>query len=79
MTPTTPTIPTTLSGSGRVFAILDALDECPARDGERYLLLSTLSQIHGWNIPGLRLLLTSRVEDDIWRHVTARLSTQPIA
>ncbi|KAK3989426.1 ankyrin repeat-containing domain protein [Cladorrhinum sp. PSN332] len=67
-----------IASSGRVFVILDALDECPTQDGERDLLLSTLGQIHSWKLPRLRLLLTSRLVDDISHYLTNRLLTQPL-
>ncbi|KAF8528253.1 hypothetical protein JB92DRAFT_3093085, partial [Gautieria morchelliformis] len=44
-----------------VYIIFDALDECP--DGHRFLNL--IKEIHGWNFDTLRLLATSRYEQDI--------------
>ncbi|KAF8476271.1 hypothetical protein JB92DRAFT_2675324, partial [Gautieria morchelliformis] len=41
--------------------IFDALDECP----DRHQFLDLIKDIHGWNFDTLRLLATSRYEQDI--------------
>ncbi|KAK5651783.1 hypothetical protein OQA88_11650 [Cercophora sp. LCS_1] len=68
-----------LVSAGDVFMVLDALDECPLRGDERSLLLSTLSQIIGWRVPGLRALVTSREEDDIQRRIKLLITMEPIS
>jgi hypothetical protein len=69
----------TLTVAGEVFLVIDALDECPLQNDERPLLLSTLSQVVGWRIPSLRLLATSREEDDIKRYIKGLLTLDPIS
>jgi hypothetical protein len=44
-----------------VYIIFDALDECP----DRQQFLKLIKEIHGWNFNTLRLLATSRDEQDI--------------
>ncbi|KAF8513462.1 hypothetical protein JB92DRAFT_2721348, partial [Gautieria morchelliformis] len=44
-----------------VYIIFDALDECP----DRHRFLNLIKEIHGWNFDTLRLLATSRYEQDI--------------
>ncbi|KAF8484412.1 hypothetical protein JB92DRAFT_3261754 [Gautieria morchelliformis] len=44
-----------------VYIIFDALDECP----DRHQFLKLIKEIHGWNFDTLRLLATSRDEQDI--------------
>jgi hypothetical protein len=44
-----------------VYIIFDALDECP----DRHQFLQLINEIHGWNFSTLRLLATSRDEQDI--------------
>lgn len=60
-----------LSLSGHVFLVIDALDECPelARDKDLKELLDTLCSPEGHN---LRLLITSRPEPDIRKHIFSR-------
>ncbi|RAH48293.1 uncharacterized protein BO95DRAFT_480367 [Aspergillus brunneoviolaceus CBS 621.78] len=47
------------------FLILDALDECPAKNGERGLLLPFLEDLLGKHPTKLHILATSRPEPDI--------------
>lgn len=68
-----------LVSAGDVFIVLDALDECPLQNDERPLLLSTLSQVIGWRIPGLRVLVTSRDDDDIQRYIKGLLTMEAIS
>jgi hypothetical protein len=44
-----------------VYIIFDALDECP----DRQQFLKLIKEIHGWSFNTLRLLATSRDEQDI--------------
>lgn len=47
------------------YIIIDALDECPARNDEREILLTFLHEIHNWSRDEIHLLVTSRREIDI--------------
>lgn len=53
-----------ISRSSQVYILLDALDECPI-DSTRSEVLSVIRTIRGWTLPGLHLLITSRVVPDI--------------
>ncbi|KAM0258592.1 hypothetical protein ACHAQJ_003763 [Trichoderma viride] len=55
----------TLLGFSAVYIIIDALDECPAINGERRKLLKVLSKMLNEATGSLHLLLTSRKESDI--------------
>jgi hypothetical protein len=55
----------TLFGFSAVYIVIDALDECPALNGERRKLLKALSKILFEAPESLHLLLTSRKESDI--------------
>jgi hypothetical protein len=68
-----------LTSAGDVFMVLDALDECPPQNDERRLLLSTLSQAVSWRIPKLRILATSREENDIRRYINKIPTTEAIS
>ncbi|KAE9381121.1 hypothetical protein N431DRAFT_1674 [Stipitochalara longipes BDJ] len=54
---------------GDVYIVIDAIDECPEinEDGEtpRHELLQSLQRIHGWALPNIHILITSRPEHDI--------------
>ena len=52
-----------VQGLDESFIILDALDECPER--ERPGLFETIKRIHGFDLPQLHMLLTSRSLTDI--------------
>jgi hypothetical protein len=51
---------------GQVYIFLDALDESP-RNKHRELVLDAVKAMHGWEFPGLHLLVTSRDEFDVRR------------
>lgn len=50
-----------LQGSGDTFLIIDALDECTQREE----LLDLLKRICSWKLPKVKILTTSRSEQDI--------------
>ncbi|KAF8519180.1 hypothetical protein JB92DRAFT_2675349, partial [Gautieria morchelliformis] len=52
--------------------IFDALDECP----DRHRFLKLIKEIHGWNFDTLRLLATSRYEQDIEKTLRDLVSHQ---
>jgi hypothetical protein len=58
-----------LSGGGKVYIIVDALDECPNTSGfpktARDKVLDIFEDLVDWNIPDLRICVTSRPESDI--------------
>jgi ankyrin repeat domain-containing protein 50 len=58
-----------------VYIIIDALDESPRGD-QRDAVLDTLSEIRGWKIRGLHLLVTSRDEPDIRAQVTPQMNEE---
>lgn len=53
--------------SGQTFLVIDALDECPIGDKHksRTRVLALLTEISGWALPNLHILVTSRKEPDI--------------
>ncbi|KAF8521042.1 hypothetical protein JB92DRAFT_2677432, partial [Gautieria morchelliformis] len=55
-----------------VYIIFDALDECP----DRHPFLKLIKEIHGWNLDTLRLLATSRYEQDIEKTLRDLVSHQ---
>ncbi|KAF8512685.1 hypothetical protein JB92DRAFT_264466 [Gautieria morchelliformis] len=55
-----------------VYIIFDALDECQ----ERHQFLELIKEIHGWNFDTLRLLVTSRYEQDIEKTLRDLVSHQ---
>lgn len=52
---------------GQTFLVIDALDECPLgdKDKSRTKVLALLTEISGWALPNLHVLVTSRKEPDI--------------
>jgi hypothetical protein len=54
-----------LDRTAQMFLIIDALDECPRRSGEREELMEVLKSIKGFNLSNLHFLATSRREVDI--------------
>jgi len=67
-----------MSLEGDIFIIVDALDECPAHEGEQNLLLRTLQslkQTQNWKI---RLLITSRKESLIEGTLSGLVTTPPL-
>ena len=54
-----------LKGFGKVFLVMDALDECSMEDNEREQLLKIINNIHVSSSQSLHLLATSRRESDI--------------
>ena len=54
-----------ISATGQVYFILDALDECPATNGERAKLIALLKTFKGLDLPNLHILTTSRMEPDL--------------
>jgi ankyrin repeat domain-containing protein 50 len=58
-----------------VYVIIDALDESPRGD-RRDAVLDTLSEMRGWKIRGLHLLVTSRDEPDIRAQVTPQMNEE---
>lgn len=54
-----------ISATGQVYFILDALDECPATNGERAKLITLLKAFKGFELSNLHILSTSRMELDL--------------
>jgi hypothetical protein len=71
------TLRETLEGSGEVYLVIDALDECK----ERERLLQILSTMRGWNLRHLHILFTSRKEVDMEEglrfYITDRIDIEP--
>lgn len=67
-----------LSMTGQSFILIDALDECPIVNNERGELLNLLNTIHGFGLPNVHILATSRKELDIEYALTPILTTPPI-
>ncbi|CAJ0545089.1 Ff.00g085620.m01.CDS01 [Fusarium sp. VM40] len=63
-----------VSGFSAVFIIVDALDECPAFDGERSRLLDCLERIITAMPDNLHIFCTSRAEPDISMTIDELLS-----
>ncbi len=51
----------TIKSKTRIYLVIDALDECT----EQVLLMEFIAEIISWEIPVLRILATSRQEQDI--------------
>ncbi|MCJ1467598.1 hypothetical protein MMC07_006223 [Pseudocyphellaria aurata] len=64
--------------SEQTFIVIDGLDECPIGDIEksRGKVLALLTELSGWNLPSLHVLVTSRREHDI-DHALEPLVTRP--
>ena len=54
-----------LEANGRVYLIIDALDECPPINGERAKLVTMPDTLKNFGIPQLSILVTSRMESDL--------------
>ena len=58
-----------LPGEGKVYIIVDALEECPNASGfpntAREKVLDLFEELVDWNVPDLRICVTSRPEVDI--------------
>ncbi len=59
-----------LQGSGDIFLVIDALDECTQREE----LLDLIKEICSWRLPNVKILTTSRSEQDI-EDILRNLST----
>ena len=51
--------------SGQTYLLIDALDECPAENKQRAMLIAMLDDIHQWRLHNLHILVTSRKEPDL--------------
>jgi hypothetical protein len=57
-----------LPGQGKIYIVMDALDECPNKPGmpsPREEILETIGEFVGFQLPNLHLCITSRPEVDI--------------
>jgi ankyrin repeat domain-containing protein 50 len=54
-----------LEQQGDKYIVIDALDECPSREGNRDQLCALLGEISNWDLPLLHILTTSRREPGI--------------
>jgi hypothetical protein len=57
-----------LPAQGRIYIIIDALDECPNSSGmpsAREEVLELVEELVGWNLPNVYLCVASRPEIDI--------------
>ena len=61
------------------FIIIDALDECPTRGGERAKLLELLQSLASLQIANLRILVTSRKESDIEEKLGGIVTLPPLS
>ncbi|MCJ1264868.1 hypothetical protein MMC22_004743 [Lobaria immixta] len=70
-----------LTASGQIFLVIDALDECPIGDqGEsRAKVLALLTELSGWALPNLHVLVTSRKEQDNDKALASLLSFPSIS
>lgn len=59
---------------GKVFLLVDALDECPSDGGMRQELCATLAEFSSWGLSNLHILATSRREPDI-EEALSKIST----
>ena len=67
-----------MSLDGDIFIIVDALDECPAHEGEQKLLLRTLQSLKQTQNWKARLLITSRKESPIEGALSDLVTTPPL-
>ena len=61
-----------LPGQGRIYIIVDALDQCPASNGSgmppaREEVLELVKEVVGLEIPNVHLCMASRLETDIMK------------
>ena len=61
------------------FIIIDALDECPTRGGERAKLLDLLRSLVASQSANLHVLVTSRKESDIEEKLTGSGTLPPLS
>ena len=59
------TLVSAIRGFTRVYIVLDALDECPSKNGDRDRLLTSLKWLYHAGCDTLHMLYTSRNEEDI--------------
>jgi hypothetical protein len=55
----------TISDAGEVYILMDALDECPEKNGERSELCAMLQDILEWKKQNVHILAVSRKENDL--------------
>lgn len=67
-----------LEMTGQSFILIDALDECPIANDERQELIELLKTIHGYGLPNVHILATSRKELDIEQALTPILTIPPV-
>jgi hypothetical protein len=72
------TLKALMSLEGDIFIIVDALDECPAHEGEQKLLLQTLQSLKQAQNRKIRLLVTSRKESSIEGTLSDLVTTPPL-
>jgi hypothetical protein len=53
------------SDAGEVYILMDALDECPEKNGERSELFAMLQDILEWKKQNVHILVVSRKENDL--------------
>jgi hypothetical protein len=67
-----------LEMTGQSFILIDALDECPVANNERQDLMELLKTIHGYGLPNVHILATSRKEQDIEQALAPIISIPPV-
>lgn len=70
-----------LPGQGKIYIVMDALDECPNQPGmpsPREEILETIGGFVGFQLPNLHLCITSRPEVDI-RAALEPLTSHPVS
>lgn len=63
--------------TSQTYIIIDALDECLAKGGEREKLVALLEALENFDLPNLHILITSRMEPDL-RNLAQIVSSPPI-
>jgi hypothetical protein len=62
-----------------IFIVLDALDECPQRDGVRKEVFDLIDEMKSWSSTNLHLLVTSRNEPEIEEKMLELITEPPIS
>lgn len=72
------TLRSVIDESEQSFLIIDALDECIDAKGTREEILTFLTELSGWSLPQLHVLITSRKELEIEKSLTSLKSMSSV-
>jgi hypothetical protein len=72
-------INSSISDTGEIYFVMDALDECPKENSERSDLCIILQDMLEWKKPNLHILFVSRKEPDLDEALSPLCSIGPIS